>query len=99
MGRFPALHWPAGLAILYLAVLPSVLCHLVWFSVIRRNGASLGAMSLFVQPVVGALLGILLLREPVTVGLVTGAVLIFVALYLTTLPKPASQVQVMEKPL
>jgi drug/metabolite transporter (DMT)-like permease len=92
-----ALNWSTGLAILYLAALPSVLCHLVWFSVIRQSGANLGAMSLFVQPVVGALLGILLLGEPVTVGLVAGAVLIFVALLLTSLPEPASHRQIVEK--
>jgi drug/metabolite transporter (DMT)-like permease len=99
-GQFPTLNWQAGLGILYLAVLPSVLCHLVWFSIIRRSGAGIGAVSLLVQPVVGALLGILLLREPMTAGLIAGAGLIFVALYLTALPEqPASSAQAVEETL
>lgn len=85
-GQFPAIQPTAALGVLYLAIFPSVVCFVIWFSVIRSTGASLGAISLFVQPVVGALLGIFLLDDPVTTGLIVGGGLIFVALYLTTLP-------------
>ncbi len=85
-GNFPTITLGAGLSVLYLGIFPSVLCFIVWFSVIRHTGASLGAISLFLQPLVGSLLGIFLLGDQITIGLLIGGGLIFVALYLTTLP-------------
>jgi drug/metabolite transporter (DMT)-like permease len=90
-GQMPAFNPAAGLSVLYLAIFPSVVCVITWFTVIRATGASLGALSLFVQPVVGTMLGTWLLGDPITVSLVAGALLIFVALYLTTLPAPRPQ--------
>jgi len=90
-GRFPTVTPTAALGVVYLAVLPSVVCNFIWFAVIRHVGASLAALSLFVQPVVGSLLGVLLLGERVTPSLLLGGGLIFLALYLTTIPeRPAS---------
>lgn len=74
--------------VLYLAVIASVFCNFVWFSIASRIGAGLSAISLFAQPLVGALVGLLFLHEPVTLSLLIGAVLIFVALYLTTITAP-----------
>jgi drug/metabolite transporter (DMT)-like permease len=85
-GRFPSVTWEAAAGVFYLALLPSVLCNLIWIAIIRHVGASLAAISLFVQPLVGALLGLFLLGEPVTPALLLGGALIFIALYLTTVP-------------
>ena len=85
-GKIPAPTVAAGTSVLYLAIFPSVVCFILWFSVIRTTGPSLGALSLFVQPVVGTLLGTWLLGDPITLSLLIGGALIFVALYLTTLP-------------
>lgn len=85
-GNFPTITPAAGLGVLYLGIFPSVICFIIWFSVIRHTGASLGAISLFLQPLVGSLLGIFLMGDRVTFGLLIGGGLIFIALYLTTLP-------------
>jgi drug/metabolite transporter (DMT)-like permease len=82
IGWTPALFWygaagtlpspAAALGILYLAAVCSVGCMLLWFVVLRAFGASFVAASLFVQPVVGALLGVALLGEPVSATLIAG---------------------------
>jgi drug/metabolite transporter (DMT)-like permease len=74
--------------VLYLAVIASVFCNFIWFSIASRIGAGLSAISLFAQPLVGAFVGLVFLNEPVTISLLIGAVLIFVALYLTTVAAP-----------
>jgi drug/metabolite transporter (DMT)-like permease len=86
-GSFPALSWAAILGVAYLAAVTSALCYVIWFGVLRHAGASVGAISLFVQPLVGSLLGLFLLGDPLTLGLAIGAALIFTALYLTSVPE------------
>jgi len=83
--RFPTISLMAALSVLYLAIATSVVSFLIWFIVLRAVGANMGAVSLLVQPVVGAALGLLLLGDPLTVGVAVGAMFIFVALYLTTI--------------
>jgi drug/metabolite transporter (DMT)-like permease len=89
-GRFPALSFAAVSGTIYLAAITSALCYLIWFSVLRVAGSSIGAVSLFVQPLVGSLLGLLLLGDLLTAALLVGATLIFVALYLMTAPERAA---------
>jgi drug/metabolite transporter (DMT)-like permease len=62
----------ASAGVLYLAGVNSVVCYLIWFGVLRYAGATLGALSLLAQPVVGALLGILLLGDPLTLSTLIG---------------------------
>ena len=64
-------------------------CFLVWFAVSRHVGAGIAALSLFAQPVVGALLGVLLLGEPVTMSTVVGGLLVLVAIVLSAKAAPA----------
>jgi drug/metabolite transporter (DMT)-like permease len=92
-GSFPALSFAAIAGIIYLALITSALCYLIWFSVLRVAGSSVGAVSLFVQPLVGSVLGLALLGDPLTVALLAGAVLIFVALYLMTVPARGSALE------
>jgi drug/metabolite transporter (DMT)-like permease len=88
--------WPATLSlraiggVLYLALIASVFCNFVWFSIASRIGAGLSAISLFAQPLVGSFIGLVFLNEPATVSLLIGATLIFIALYLTTIADPAT---------
>jgi drug/metabolite transporter (DMT)-like permease len=85
--------WPSPLALLcifYLAAIPSVLCNLIWFAVLRSHGAGIGAVSLFVQPLVGAALGVLALGDPLTGALIGGAALILAALTLLVLQPRAT---------
>lgn len=72
-------------AVVYMAVATSVISYLLWFWVIRSAGSSLGAMTLFVQPVVGSVIGLLLLAEPQSPGLYIGATLIVTAMLVATL--------------
>jgi drug/metabolite transporter (DMT)-like permease len=85
-GTFPAISARAILGVIYLAVVTSFICQLVWFHVLRYTGANTGAITLFVQPLVGSLLGLLVLREPLTIALIVGGALIFAALYCTGVP-------------
>jgi drug/metabolite transporter (DMT)-like permease len=84
-GIFPSVGWDAWLAVAYVAIFTSVISYLIWFTVLRSAGSSLGAMSLFIQPVVGSLIGLLVLQEPSSPGLYVGATLIFAALALATI--------------
>jgi drug/metabolite transporter (DMT)-like permease len=59
--------------------------YLLWFWVIRSAGASLGAISLFVQPVIGSFIGLYILAEPQSPGLYIGAALILAAMLVAAL--------------
>jgi drug/metabolite transporter (DMT)-like permease len=85
-GAFPAISARAILGVVYLAVVTSCICQMVWFHVVRFTGANTGAITLFIQPLVGSLLGLLVLREPLTIALLIGGALIFAALYFTSVP-------------
>lgn len=71
--------------IFYLSVITSIFCNLVWFTIASRIGAGLTAISLFAQPLIGSLIGLVFLDEPLTLSLLVGASLVFVALYLITI--------------
>ena len=101
-GTFPAISGRAILGVIYLAVVTSFICQLVWFHVLRYTGANTGAITLFVQPLVGSLLGLVVLREPLTHALIVGGALIFAALYFTSIPKRkhiSSEYQLPETPV
>jgi drug/metabolite transporter (DMT)-like permease len=83
--QIAAAPWEAWGAVVYMAVATSVVSYLLWFWVIRSAGASLGAISLFVQPVVGSLIGLYILAEPQSPGLYFGAALILAAMLVATL--------------
>ncbi len=87
MGIFPSVGWDAWSAVAYVAVFTSVISYFLWFWVLRSAGSSLGAVSLFIQPVVGSLIGILVLQEATSPGLYVGAACIFVALALATVQR------------
>lgn len=92
-GNFPhALSLRALSGLIYLSVVTSIICNFIWFSISTRLGAGLTAISLFAQPLVGSLIGLLFLNEPLTISLIVGAILVFVALYLITIaPLTASK--------
>ena len=77
--------------ILYLTLITSLFCNLIWFTVARHIGAGLAAISLFAQPLVGAFIGLVFFNEPLTISLIIGALLVFVALYLITIVPLAAQ--------
>lgn len=62
-GPPPALDMPAVAALAYLGLAGSVLGYLVWFRGLTRMGAGAVAVVGLLNPVVGTVLGVLLLRE------------------------------------
>ena len=81
--RMPGATAVAG--VLYLALVASVACYLVWFSVLQRSGATLGALSLLAQPVVGAALGIMLLGDALTGTTLIGGACVLACLILASI--------------
>jgi drug/metabolite transporter (DMT)-like permease len=65
---------------LYLALVITALAYLLWNYALERVEAPRAAIFLCVQPIVGALLGAMLLGEPVTIFTAAGGVLIVVGL-------------------
>jgi drug/metabolite transporter (DMT)-like permease len=86
-GQFPVFDNATLLSTIYLALVPSVLCYFLWFNAVQHVGATVAAVALLFQPVVGALLGITLLGDPVTMPFIIGGVLIIAALVITSLPQ------------
>jgi drug/metabolite transporter (DMT)-like permease len=82
-GARPRLTWAAVAGGLYLAVVITAFGYLLWNWMLARVSASQAAISLTIQPVAGAILGVVLLQEPPTAFTVAGAVLIVVGLWMT----------------
>jgi drug/metabolite transporter (DMT)-like permease len=66
----------------YLALVVTALGYLVWNYALERVPAPRLALFINVQPVVGALLGVWWLREPLTVFIVAGGVLVLLGLHI-----------------
>ena len=71
-------------SVLYLAVAVSVGAYLLWFAGLRVVGAGAGAASLFLQPLVGAALGLVLLQEPLSPRVLVGGLLVVGAFVLVS---------------
>lgn len=80
VGSPPALAW---LGVLYLGVVSTAGAFYLWNKSIALLGAGLPALLFFAQPVVGGLLGALLLGERLTTGFWLGAVLIAAGVLVT----------------
>jgi drug/metabolite transporter (DMT)-like permease len=79
-GRRPVWTGAAIAGTLYLALVVTALGYLVWNWALRRVEAARAAIFLNVQPVAGALLGVLLLGEPLTAFTLGGGALIVAGL-------------------
>jgi len=97
-GQFPAFSTATILGTIYLALIPSVLCYFLWFTAVRRVGASAAAVALLAQPVVGAIIGIKVMGDPLTLSFIIGGVLILGALIVTSIPERApSEVAMLDR--
>lgn len=76
----------AWAAVLFLGVFNTFLAYMVSFHVLQQLGATRFSLLTYVILVVGVLLGILILKEPVTWRLGVGAALIMVGTGITNLP-------------
>lgn len=78
--QFPAVTTPAVLGLLYQAVITSVLCIFLSFYAVTVVGATATTIVLFVQPLVGALVGVFVLGEAVTTSRIIGAIGVFASI-------------------
>jgi drug/metabolite transporter (DMT)-like permease len=82
-GAWPAPNVAAIAGLLYLAVVITALGYLVWNWALARVSAPRASVFLTVQPIGGAVLGVVLLGEPLTAFTVVGGVLIVLGLWVT----------------
>jgi drug/metabolite transporter (DMT)-like permease len=80
LSSLSAVSWSS---ILFLAVLCSVFCFLVYTHGLKKLKASDVAMSIYVNPLAGVLLAILLMGEALTAYTVAGGALVMAGMYLT----------------
>lgn len=81
-GGWPAVTPGEWLAVIYMAVGVTVIGYWAWFRGLTAVDASLAAPFLFIQPLLGAALAVLLLHEALTWATVAGAALIAASLAL-----------------
>jgi drug/metabolite transporter (DMT)-like permease len=72
----------AWLCIIWLALLATVVAYLAWFQGLARVEASSAASALFIQPLFGTFLAIVLLHDQLTPMTVVGGILIIASVYL-----------------
>jgi drug/metabolite transporter (DMT)-like permease len=77
--RVPAAAWAC---VFFVALLPSVICNLIYYYALGRMEASRLSAFLYVQPPVATLMGIAVLGEPVTVWLAISGAVILLGVYL-----------------
>ncbi|GER87724.1 hypothetical protein KDW_18860 [Dictyobacter vulcani] len=70
------------LSVLWLAIMCTCVAYLAWFQGLTKVNASKAASTLFIQPLLGPLLGVLLLQEELTAYTIFGGMLIIVSVYL-----------------
>jgi drug/metabolite transporter (DMT)-like permease len=80
LSSLSAVSWSS---ILFLSVLCSVFCFLVYTHGLKKLKASDVAMSIYVNPIAGVLLAILLMGEALTAYTVAGGALVMAGMYLT----------------
>jgi drug/metabolite transporter (DMT)-like permease len=81
----PSLSLAGWLSVLYMAIGSTVLGYWLWFQGLGTLDASAAAPTLFVQPLVGAALGVLLLHDQVTWATLLGGGLIGLSLLLVVI--------------
>ncbi|GIV17378.1 MAG: permease [Armatimonadota bacterium] len=76
---------PAALgAVLYLGMVNSAFCYAVWFVLMERHHVGNMGVFIFVQPVFGALMGVLWLKEPFGFYTAIGSAMVLGGVWLTT---------------
>lgn len=73
----------AWMALLYMALFPSVLCYLIFYYALARIPASRVSAFSYLQPLLATVLGVVILHEPVTAALVAGGTAIFFGVWLS----------------
>jgi drug/metabolite transporter (DMT)-like permease len=80
--RFEAINVPVVLGILYLGVVSTAVAFALWVYGVSRAGSVLSGIAFFAQPIVGSLLGALLLGEQLSPNFLMAAGLLFLGAWL-----------------
>ena len=80
---FRVVAFSAWAAVSYMALVPSVICYLIYYYALARMGASHLAAFSYLQPLLAIAFGILILHEHVTLALVISGLVIFGGVYIT----------------
>ena len=88
---WPQLSLAGWLSILYMAIAVTVIGYFLWFQALTVVEASSAAPFLFIQPLLGALLAVLLLGEQLTWATLAGGALILVSVYLVSRRRSIAQ--------
>ena len=80
---FRAVPFSAWAAVFYMALLPSVICYIIYFYALARMEASRLAAFSYLQPLLATVFGIYILQERVTFALVVSGLVIFGGVYIT----------------
>ena len=72
----------AWLSIGWLAIMSTVVAYLAWFKGLARIDGSAAASTLFIQPLLGTFLAIVLLHDKLTPMTIVGGILIIVSVYM-----------------
>lgn len=80
-------------AVLYLGAVNSAFCYAVWFVLMERHHVGNMGVFIFIQPVFGALMGVVWLKEPFGIYTALGAAMVLTGVWLTSraaqTPSPA----------
>lgn len=85
-GPIPAVAWGS---VLVLGIVCSAIAFIFFFALIAEVGPSRGTLITYINPVVAVILGIVVLSEPITLGLIVGFPLILLGSWLATRSAPA----------
>ncbi|MCS7309026.1 MAG: DMT family transporter [Armatimonadetes bacterium] len=88
---------PALGAVLYLGAVNSAFCYAVWFVLMERHHVGNMGVFIFVQPVVGALMGVLWLKEPFGIYTALGAVMVLTGVWLATRSTAEEQLEALKR--
>ena len=72
----------AWLSIAWMAIMSTVIAYLAWFKGLAKVDGSAAASTLFIQPLLGTFLAIVLLHDQLTSMTVVGGILIIVSVYM-----------------
>jgi drug/metabolite transporter (DMT)-like permease len=87
---WPHLSLAGWLGVLYLAIATTVIGYFLWFQALTVVDASSAAPFLFIQPLLGAIIAILLLGDQLTWATLAGGALILISVYLVSRRRAAT---------
>jgi len=91
-GQFPVLTSASIIGLLYMALGAGVACVFLSFYAVKIIGATATTVGLFIQPLVGAVVGVFVVGDTITASLVSGAIIVMIAISLSVVASRQSEV-------